>query len=124
MSTERGFTVVESLVALSILGIALAGILPSFINLMHVNSKSEGSSDSVAAAQLVLERARRTDPASMPTSGSATEAVDVGGNAYDVVTTYCVLNEFCTTASRHVTIEVYHGSSQVYDVEVVYTRLQ
>ena len=46
----KGFTLVEALVAISIMGIALAGIVPSFIHNMDTNTSSEQHSDAVAVA--------------------------------------------------------------------------
>jgi prepilin-type N-terminal cleavage/methylation domain-containing protein len=117
----KGFTLIEALLAVAILGIALVGILPSFVTLLDANTLSEERSDAVAAAQLVMEDLRQTDPLSMPTSGSsAMTLVTVGGREYETVVSYCVDATYC----RHVTVDVSFGGRTVYSVESVYTRLQ
>ena len=122
---ERGFTLIESLVAIFILGVVLTGLLPAFLTYLDSNSTSEANSDAVAAAQLVLERLRLEDPAGLPMKGKSSPAViDVGGNVFEVVNHYCDVADFCGTDMRHVRVEVYFGGDPVFEVESVFTRLQ
>ena len=67
---QRGFTLLEGLLALAILGIALAGILPAFFGYMHVTTRNEMRTGAVAAAQRQMETLRFFDPTAMPTSGA------------------------------------------------------
>ena len=121
----RGFTLVESLIAMTILGVALAALVPSFLNYMDVNTISEERSDAVAAAQLVMERLRQRDPAALPDTGSSSpELISIGSRDYEVVTFYCLASEYCGTTSRHLFLEVNFGGQTVYTVESVYTRLR
>jgi prepilin-type N-terminal cleavage/methylation domain-containing protein len=123
--SQRGFTLTESLVALSILGIALAGILPSFLSHLDANSLTEERSAGVAAAQQVMEGLRHTDPASMPSSGkSAVQLVTVGNREYEVLTHYCVVPKYCDADSRHILIEVGYGGQTIYTLETVFTQLR
>lgn len=121
----RGFTIVECLIAMSILGIVMAGLLPGFIDFMDANSISESRSDAVAAAQFTLESLRREDPSGWPTSGSsAPDVIAINNREFEVVRSFCRSNEYCGAASRHVVIEVSFGGEVLYSVETVYTRLQ
>lgn len=125
MRRADGFTLVEALFAMAILGVALASILPSFLTYLDTNSLSEERSDAVAAAQLVMEELRRTDPATMPTSGSsAVRLVPVGSREFEVVTTYCQDTSLCGAQRRHVSVEVSFGGNAIYDVDSVFARLQ
>jgi general secretion pathway protein I len=122
--SERGFTLLEALIAMAILGIALAGLVPSFQAFMDANSLSEERSNAVAAAQEVMEGLRRADPASLPTSGtSAAQVVTVGAHEYEIFASYCIESSWCSTAARHVIVEVHFGGQRVYTVESVFTRL-
>ena len=121
----QGFTVLEALLAIFLLGVVLTGILPAMLAFLDANTTSEESSDAVAAGQLVLERLRLEDPASLPSSGSSSpESVDVGGHTYEVVKHYCTVPSYCGTDSRHIRVEVIYGGDTVFEVESVYTRLQ
>lgn len=123
--SERGFTLVECLFALAILGAVMTSLMPSFINFMDANSNSESRSDAVAAAQQIMESLRRQDPAGWPSSGSsATEVVAINNREFEVVKQYCLSSKFCGSASRHVVVEVSYGGKVLYSVESVFTRLQ
>ena len=122
---SRGFTLLEALVAMAILGIALAGLVPSFQSFMDANSLSEQRSNAVAAAQEVMEGLRQLDPSGLPSTGnSSVQAVTVGNHEYEVVATYCVETSYCSSAARHIVLEVSFAGKTVYTVESVFTRLQ
>lgn len=122
---QGGFTIMESLLAIFLLGVVLTGLLPGFMTYLDSNTTSEENSDAVAAAQMVLERLRLEDPSTLPTSGSSDpEVVDVGGRQFEVVSYYCTVTEFCGTDSRHIRVEVTYGGETLFEIESVYTRLQ
>jgi prepilin-type N-terminal cleavage/methylation domain-containing protein len=125
-ASSRGATLVESLVALAILGIATAGILPAFTQQLHANHRSEIRSAAIIAAQQSMEALRMLDPETEIASGgsSAPRLVTVGGLEFEVVTHYCERDEFCDTNSRHIRIEVWFQDQVAYDVETVYTQLK
>jgi len=123
--SERGFTLIEALIALGLLGIVLAGLVPSFISFLDANSASEERSNAVAAGQQVMELLRRQDPASLPGAGSSTiHAIDVGEHEFEVVARYCVETSYCSASSRHIVVEVLFAGDPVYEIETVYARLQ
>jgi len=122
---SRGFTLIESLLAIAILGIALAGIMPAFLTFLDANTLSEERSDAVAAAQFVMERMRQQNPGTMPTTGaSALELIAVGEREFEVQGFYCTDNAYCNTDSRHVVLEVNYGGQSVYSLETVFTKLR
>jgi prepilin-type N-terminal cleavage/methylation domain-containing protein len=121
----KGFTLVEALVAISIMGIALAGIVPSFLHNMDTNTSSEQHSDAVAVAQEVLEQLRHEDPTLMQSSGSSdVQVIAVGGRDYEVINSYCTNSDYCTSGSRHIVVEVSFAGRIIYELETVYTQLQ
>jgi prepilin-type N-terminal cleavage/methylation domain-containing protein len=122
---ERGFTLLEGLLALAILGIALAGILPAFFGYMNVNTRNEMRTGAVAAAQEQMEALRFGDPSTMPTSGfTGPTSVRVDDREYELISRYCIRSEFCTTHSRHVLVEVGFDGNVVYQTESVFTKLR
>jgi prepilin-type N-terminal cleavage/methylation domain-containing protein len=121
---NRGFTLVEAVFALAILGITIAALLPAFIDFLDINSLSEERSNAVAAAQQVMEELRQIDPGSLPNSGSsAVQTVTVGNHEYEVTAHYCRTSSYCSATGRHIVLEVDYGGKTIYTVETVYTRL-
>lgn len=121
---EKGFTLLEALVSLGILGITLVAMLPAFQSFMDANSLSEERSNALAAAQEVIESLRHKDPASLPSSGSSpVQAVTVGQHEYEILTHYCQESTYCDADSRHIVVEVSFAGKNIYAVETVFTRL-
>jgi prepilin-type N-terminal cleavage/methylation domain-containing protein len=121
---SKGFTLLESLISLGILGITLVAMVPAFQTLMDANSVSEERSNALAAAQEVMEGLRHKDPASLPSSGSsAVQAISVGAHEYEVVTHFCRDTTYCGSDSRHIVVEVSFAGKDVYAIETVFTRL-
>ena len=125
MKNQRGFGLVESLVALALMGIVLTGLLPSFMVFLRANTLNDTRSGALAAAQQIVEGLRRQDPSLLPSSGaSAAQLVAVGGREFEVVTRYCSRPEHCNSESRQLLVEVSYGGRQVLSVETVQTALR
>lgn len=129
-----GFSLIEALVAVAILGVALAAIVPGFVDNLRLNTSSEVRSGAVRAAQQVLEDARSSacfvqrdcDPtqAYLPRSGSSAPLpVWVGGREYRVVTRYCAEAAYCSDTTRHLRVEVNFDGRTVYAADTVYSQL-
>jgi prepilin-type N-terminal cleavage/methylation domain-containing protein len=121
----KGFTLLEVLVAMGLLGMLLAGVVPVFFSLMAVNTRNEERSGAVAAAQQVLEELRQQDPGTLPDSGSTgPHVVPVDRRAFEVTNWYCLASEYCDDNSRHVLIEVRYGGRTFFSAESVLTQLR
>jgi prepilin-type N-terminal cleavage/methylation domain-containing protein len=122
--SERGFSLLESLVAIAILGILLAAIMPTFFTYLDANTRSEERTGALAAAQETIEQLRQVDPTMMPSTGSSPmQVISVGERDFEVVTHFCTANQFCSADSRHLLIEVGYGGRTVYSVESIFTAL-
>lgn len=121
--TTRGLTIVEALIAIAILAVAMAAIIPAFTNNARINSQQELRSGAVAAAQLVLDNLRVRSWSSWPTS----QSVDAGSHTFDVAIAICTEGAsgcFTTTDARHVELEVSNDDTTYYTVETVFTRFE
>jgi len=124
MNRQAGFTLLESLVAVAILGIVLSAILPTFLTYLDANTMSEERTGALAAAQETMEQLRQLDPATLPNTGSSPlQVVSVGQRDFEVMTHFCTANQFCGDDRRHLLIEVSYGGRTVYSVESVFTTL-
>lgn len=122
---QRGFSLIESLIGLALLAVVLVSLLPAFLTLMDANTFSEEHSAALAAGQRAMERMRLVDPGSLPTAGSSgVQIILVDSREFEVVTHYCRVPEYCSSSTRHVTVEIRYGGQKVYDVDTVYTRMQ
>jgi len=121
---DSGFTLIEALVALAILGIAMVSVLPAFQTYVDANKLSEEHSNALAAGQTVMEALRQVRPSTLPSSGSsATQTVHAGDHDYEVVAHYCRETAYCSSTSRHIVLEVSFAGETIYELETVYTRL-
>ena len=122
-----GFTLIEALVALAILGLTGLAVLPAFMTHLDANTRSERRSDAIGAVQQRMEWLRLQDPDEMPMgSPPESEIVTIGDREYEVRTHYCLRSEYCppdSPGSRHLTVEIYFEGRKIYDVETVYTQL-
>ena len=120
---QQGISITEVLVALAILGIVLAVIVPTFTGNLAINTRSEASTQAAAAAQHVLEKLRLYDPAAGNYPPEGVENVTISGRTYQVSTTYCATAAYCTAASKHIQAEVRFNGETLFTAETVYTQL-
>ena len=126
MRSERGFTILEVLVALSLMAIVAAGLVPAFTTFLKFNTRAEIKSEALSAAQQVLDELRLVDPATMPSSGSDPAVnITLGSRTYQVIVDYCVDASLCTSTTRQLVLEVFDNNAEsVYSTQTVYTKLR
>ena len=121
--STQGFSLVEAIVAILILGVALAAIVPGFIFQAETTRNNELRTGGVAAAQQELDRLRRLDFATWEDSGTS-NTVDSGLREYQVTIVYCEDGlDLCQTSVRHVRADVSYNGEEIHSVETVFTTL-
>ncbi len=125
MKSSRGFTLLEVLVSICIMGVVLASMVPAFHSHIKVNNRMEIRSGAMAAAQQILDDMRSQDPAGFPSSGSdPIEYVTAGERTFDVTVSYCTNVSYCPSdTTKHIRVEVDYLGEMVYAVETVFTQL-
>jgi type IV pilus modification protein PilV len=122
---HRGFTLIEVMIAMAILGIGLAAMAPLFLYHLQINNRSELQSGAVAVAQQVLDTLRLQNPLTLPSSGSTTpQNIVMGGRTYQATTTFCAITTYCNAGSRHIQVEVKFRGKTLYTTDTVYTQLR
>lgn len=122
---ERGFTLVEVLVALMIFALVSALMAPSFIYHQTVNSNQEIRTGAMAAAQRTLDDLRTETISGLPSSGSVgPTTISVDGKNFAVTTTYCGDPSLCDTNTRQLEVAVSFRNEVIYEVETVFTALR
>lgn len=120
-----GITLIETIVALAVIGIALAAIVPAFTNYARVNTNSDLRTGAITAGQQVMESLRQRTFANWPASGEI-ETVDAGSRDYQVTVNYCLEGAAdCLSEGqmRHVRLEVRNGDKVYYELETIYTAI-
>ena len=122
---ERGFSFIELLLAVALVGTVILGVVPAFLACKDANTRNEIRSTAAAVAQRAMEAQRRLDPSTLPTSGSTPiRVVREGERDYEFVVHYCVEPAWCDLDTRHLMVEVSFGPRTVLVVESVFTKLR
>jgi prepilin-type N-terminal cleavage/methylation domain-containing protein len=120
---RAGFTLVETVVALSLLAVAIAAMLPALVQAMRANTESEIRTGAVAVAQQEVDNLR-AQSGTWPSSGQ-TRAIAAGNGTYQSTLSYQQYCEgaTCYAGARIVTVEVRHNGKLYYRVQTVFTSL-
>lgn len=120
--TQKGFTLVEALISLAILGIVLAGLVPAFTHYARLNTDSELRSSAVAVAQQVMEELRQLELSRWPDS-EETWSLDMGDRNFEVLIEHDDWDDDGESSAKEVYLQVSHNDRMLYEVETVYTQL-
>lgn len=122
---SSGFSLIEAIIAVSLLGIALAAIVPSFVSYAGVNRDSEIKTQALAVAQEVFDELRWTGTFSnWPASGTLRQ-ISREGRTFDAVITWCTSElELCDTNIRHVQVEVRFNDRTYFTAQTAYTQFE
>jgi prepilin-type N-terminal cleavage/methylation domain-containing protein len=134
---EQGFSLIETVIALTTLGVCLAYALPLFLYAKINNSKSEVRTGALIVSQRVFDDIRSRPIGSLPTSPSVPEEktattnsgadrpiITAMGREYESKVTYCQVAADCSARYRKFKLEVSRNGSKVYDLEATYTEFE
>jgi prepilin-type N-terminal cleavage/methylation domain-containing protein len=149
--SSQGFSLIETVIALTTLGVCLAYAMPLFLYAKINNAKSEIRTGALIVSQRVFDDIRSKPIAGMPINdgvGSPStgvnpvlQPVDVNaptdpeklltkamGRQYQTKVIYCEgLNSdstICSTKYRKFKVEVSYNGNKVYDLEGTYTEFE
>jgi type II secretory pathway pseudopilin PulG len=135
---NQGFSIIESAVALTTLGIALAYSMPLFLYSKINNAKSEVRTGALMVAQRILDDTRGTSFDKIPTSGTITyvqspssppagyKAADlkVMGRNYQAKTYHCEVASECTDNYKTLRVEVKQNDATIYEMSAGFTNFK
>lgn len=126
MRTERGFTMIEVMVALAMFGVASAMMATSMVQMQRANHENMIRSSAYSAAQQVLDDIRSQNISLLPTTGSGAPInVTMAGKTFVVTPSYCVTPSDCTSANvRGIRVNVSYLGQVKYVLDTIYARLQ
>jgi prepilin-type N-terminal cleavage/methylation domain-containing protein len=140
-SHQSGFSLLESVIALTTLGVCLAYAMPLFLYAKVNNSKSEIRTGALIVAQRVFDRVRSQPIASLPSNdGVLAQVAGVNplalpisadttamGREYQATIVYCQNNStsvppVCGSNYRQFQVQVSYKGKNVYDLQGTYTQ--
>ncbi len=123
---QAGFTMMEVLVAMTIMALVSAAMAPVFHQHAKTNTEMEKRTAAVEAAQQILDLLRFSDMTTLPTSGAGTtQTINTSGYAFSATPYYCRTADLCqSTSTRHITVEISYQNEKIYELETVYTKLR
>ena len=121
---EKGSSLIEALLALSILAMVLVFLFGAIGSFNNLNTRNQTRSYATAAARARLEQLRFADPATLPTTGSDTTLMTVGLYDFTILTQYCSTATYCDANTRHVVVNVQDQGQDVFSTETVFTQLR
>jgi prepilin-type N-terminal cleavage/methylation domain-containing protein len=134
---EQGFSLIETVIALTTLGVCLAYALPLFLYAKINNSKSEIRTGALIVSQRVFDDIRSRQIRDLTTnplapeiktvttnSGADRAIVTAMGREYESKVTFCQVPTDCSTRYRKFKLEVSRNGSKVYDLEATYTEFE
>ena len=147
---QTGFSLIETVIALTTLGICLAYAMPLFLYAKVNNSKSEIRTGALIVSQRVFDKIRSESITSLPSNDGVASASSVNpvsqpvdmnaitdpeklltkamGRQYRTTVTYCggVRDDstVCSDKYRKFKVEVSYNGSKVYDLEGTYTQFE
>lgn len=123
-SSRAGLSLVEAIIAIAIVGILLAGVVPAFVSNLRINTDSEIRTGAVAAAQTVVDQFRVLPRSQWQASGTTVNVVS-HGRSYDVLAQHGPFCQggTCFADSFLIELEVSHGGRSRYAVATVFTAL-
>lgn len=124
MRAIRAFTLMEVMVALILVGFVAAFLSPGFASQARQNTVSEVKSQAIDAAQRRLDTLRISDPATMPSTGSDTQNIQIANRTFAVTTQYCSTSSLCSIVTRHLKVTAKYRNVSYYVTETVFTQLR
>lgn len=120
-----GFTLMEALVALTIVGIAIAVTTATLITNLKSNRHAEVIFEGAQAAQTVIDDIRYLEVEYLPTTGTfgPREVTANSRRIFEVFTTYCSDAQYCATSTvRQIAFRVAYQGKTVYETQTVFTK--
>jgi prepilin-type N-terminal cleavage/methylation domain-containing protein len=141
-SSEQGFSLIETMIALTTLGICMAYAMPLFLYAKINNAKSEIRTGALIVSQRLFDDIRSRPINKLPTdpllpeikdSGSDPLIVKAMGRNYVSRVTYCETAADCSSKYRKFKVEIFYNGPaadrfadtyRVYDLEGTFTEFE
>jgi type II secretory pathway pseudopilin PulG len=129
-NADQGFSILESAIALTTLGVTLAYAMPLFLYSKMNNSKSEVRTGAMMVAQRILDKTRGTPFTQIPVTGSValvdvtTADLNAMGRAYSATTYHCETASDCSDNYKTLRVEIKQNGSTIYEMDAGFTNFR
>lgn len=124
-SAQAGFSLIEAVVAIAILGILMSSVVPALTSTLGLNGKERVRREAVSVARAVIQDLGAKHPSALPMEGADVSTVARDGRIFSVRVQYCLNRNYCQQdTSRHVTVEVKENETTRYRVETVLAKIR
>ena len=126
-TTQKGFTLLDVLIALIISSIAALSLAHAFTTHLDFNSLNERRSTAILAAQHLLDDIRASDITTLPSSGTEIREVEIFGKKFNVTVSYCKNSTHCTSKDVreiHCEVRQQKDGELLYEVDTVFVKLR
>lgn len=124
MNAERGFTLIEVLVTISVIAVGVMSILTLMFSVVRVNQQADDRSQAVQLAQREFDVIKRTPLTTIPSSGQVDEAVTYNNRAFTVRKKYCGTPAYCAGNQKSVELTIIRNAATLFTGETVLTDLR
>jgi prepilin-type N-terminal cleavage/methylation domain-containing protein len=122
---SKGFSLIEVLVSLQILGLAVLGLSHAFAFNITINSQSDAKAGAAMAVSQYLDTIRSSDISTLPMTGNVISTINIGKRSYLVTATFCTNSTYCNLNSvRQVKVNAKLRGKLQYEAETVFSQLQ
>jgi prepilin-type N-terminal cleavage/methylation domain-containing protein len=119
---NSGFSLIEVMVALTVLGVVFSLLIPMFISFSSINRRSEQRTVANNVARQTLELLRNSPILTMQSSGSVIKNQTSDGHSLVITTSFCPTGTTqCNTTSKAIKVEVKENDQVLTTINTVFS---
>ncbi len=120
---RSGFTLVETLMAITLLGIILAAVVPALLSNTALNRDSDYRTKGYQAVKRVIDEYRTVDLSDSSISVDNTRDINISGTSFKVSTDFCSVPAYCVSNAKQFVVTAKIGQKVYATVETVFTTV-
>lgn len=122
LAAKSGFSLIEALFAMTLIGIVIASIAPVFASYTNVNRQTEIRSDATLVGERLLDDLRQIDIGNWPDSSTVRQTT-ISGRTFDATLTYQLFDSNISSNLTQVRVEVTFNGTTYFTAQTVFTNL-
>lgn len=120
---KNGFTLVETLVSITLLGIILAAVVPALLSNTALNRDSDYRTKGYQAVKRVIDEYRTVDLSDPLISVDNIKDITISGTPFKVSTDFCSIPSYCVSNAKQFVVTAKIGQKIYATIETVFTTV-